>query len=133
MASLPFGNGLKKRQPCADSCAGSLAPHPDSRWTRYADMAAIAGVGIGFLVAIFGMLEYQRKTYGDAIAPLAVAISEMDKRLTGEIRALDSRLSGEIKGLGSRIDETNRRLSNLETEVGGVNVRLGRLEGKFGK
>lgn len=151
MASLPFEDDLKKRTPGAHLADGSHV----ARWTRYADMAAVAGVGFGLLAAVFGILDYQRRSFGDMIAPIAVSIAEMDKRLSGDIqaldkrlngdiRAMDKRLSGEMKGLemrlgdkidatNRRLDETNERLTGLEKEVGGINVRLGRLEGKVGK
>ncbi|WP_156546002.1 hypothetical protein [Cupriavidus sp. D384] len=144
MASLPFEEGLGKTQSGVTLVAG----YPVGRWTRYADMAAVAGVGLGLLAALFGILDYQRKVYGDMlkteIGAVVSTMSEMDKRLSGEIVALDKKLSGEMKGLEARlgdkiddtnrrIDETNQRLSGLEKEVGGINVRLGRLEGKVGK
>jgi len=151
MASLPFEEGLGKTQSGVTLVAG----YPVGRWTRYADRAAVAGVGLGLLAALFGILDYQRKVYGDMlkteIGAVVSTMSEMDKRLSGEIVALDKKLSGEMKGLEARlgdkiddtnrrlddtnrrIDETNQRLSGLEKEVGGINVRLGRLEGKVGK
>ena len=151
MASLPFEDDLQKRGSGANLADG----YHVARWTRYADMAAVAGVGFGLLAAVFGILDYQRRSFGDMIAPIAVSISEMDKRLSGEIQALDKRLSGEMRSMDERLsgemkgleirlgdkidatnrllDETNERLTGLEKEVGGINVRLGRLEGKVGK
>ena len=129
MASLPFEDDLRKRRVGANL---SESYHV-GRWTRYADMAAVASVGIGLVVAVFGMLDYQRRAFGDMIAPIAVSISEMDKRLSADIQSLDKRLSDKIDATNRRLDQTNERLTGLEKEVGGINVRLGRLEGKVGK
>ena len=140
MASLPFEDDLRKRRVGANL---SESYHV-GRWTRYADMAAVASVGIGLVVAVFGMLDYQRRAFGDMIAPIAVSISEMDKRLSADIQSLDKRLGADIQSLDKRLsdkidatnrrlDQTNERLTGLEKEVGGINVRLGRLEGKVGK
>ena len=166
MASMPFEEGSGRAQPGATMVAG----YPVGRWTRYADMAAVAGLGLGLLAALFGILDYQRNVYGDMLKTEVRAVvstmSEMDRRLSGEIGALDKKLSGQIvaldnrlsgqigaldnrlsggmKGLEARLgdkidatnrrlDETNQRLVGLEKEVGGINVRLGRLEGKVAK
>ena len=93
MASLPFEDDLQKRGSGANLADG----YHVARWTRYADMAAVAGVGFGLLAAVFGILDYQRRSFGDMIAPIAVSIAEMDKRLSGDIQALDKRLSGDIR------------------------------------
>ncbi|KAI3594667.1 hypothetical protein D9X30_0899 [Cupriavidus sp. U2] len=177
MASMPFEEGSARTQSGATLAAGHLV----GRWTRYADMAAVAGVGLGLLAALFGILDYQRTVYGDMlkteIRAVVSTMSQMDKRLSGEIVALDKKLSGDIAGLdrklsgeivaldrklsgevatldnkltgglkglearlgdkidatNRRLDETNQRLAGLEKDVGGINVRLGRLEGKAGK
>src|SRR5689334_19862965 len=63
MASMPFEEGSGRAQPGATMVAG----YPVGRWTRYADMAAVAGLGLGLLAALFGILDYQRNVYGDML------------------------------------------------------------------
>ena len=138
MASLPFEDDLQKRGSGANLADG----YHVARWTRYADMAAVAGVGFGLLAAVFGILDYQRRSFGDMIAPIAVSIAEMDKRLSGEIQALDKRLSGEMRSmderlsgemkglemrLGDKIDATNRRLDETNERLTGVDRKSTRL------
>lgn len=129
MASVPFTSNVRRAH-----AIGMPPEDPNhSRWTRYADTVAAASVCIGLLVGLFGILDYQYKAMGNLvkgeIAPLAVAIAEMDKRLTGKIDETNRR----IDGLDRRIDGLDRRIDGLAKEVGDLNTRVGRLEGKAGK
>lgn len=105
-------------------------PAAGGGWRRHRDMAAVASVGIGVLVGVAGLLDYQRRLVGDIvrseIAPLVVVVSEMDKRLSGKIDDTNRR----IDVLDKRIELLDGRVDGLAKEAGQINVRVGRLEGR---
>ena len=108
-----------------------------SRWNRYGGMAAVAAAGVAILAGMFGILDHQRKVYGDVVkgevAPLVAAMVEMDKRLNIRIDEMEKRLVGKIDDTNRRLDETNQRIAGLAKDVSDINVRVGRLEGPGGR
>ena len=119
-----------------------------SRWNRYGGMAAVAAAGVAILAGMFGILDHQRKVYGDVVkgevAPLVAAMVEMDKRLNIRIDEMDTRLNiridemekrlvGKIDDTNRRLDETNQRIAGLAKDVSDINIRVGRLEGPGGR
>lgn len=150
MASLTFSHPGQDGSGMVSELALADASHT-KRWSRYGDMAAVGAVAVGILAAIFTMLDYQRNVYGDMlrvgikaeVAPLIIRLDEMDKRFSARLDNVDRRLGDMNSRLGdinSRIDEThrridvtNQRLEGLAKDVGEINVRVGRLEGRIGK
>jgi len=134
----PTERGLAHAQPIG------LLPSWASRVADLVGLAAAIATGVAALVAA---IAYQNAVMQEkitaAVNPLAVAIVEMGKRLTGQIGALDKRLDqvdGRLDRMDQRFDHVETRLGNveqrlsgLESSVTGMNSRLGRLEGKIGK
>lgn len=133
MASMTFPRSARDGH-------GPDAGTPESRagrWNRYGGMAAVAAAGVAILAGMFGILDHQRKVYGDVVkgevAPLVAAIVEVDKRLNIRIDEMEKRLVGKIDDTNRRLDETNQRIAGLAKDVSDINVRVGRLEGPGGR
>ncbi|WP_157160263.1 hypothetical protein [Cupriavidus sp. BIS7] len=99
------------------------------RASRIGDIAAlIAAIAAGgaMLIAVMGYqnaamqekitasVSPLQEKITSSVSPLAVAIVEMDKRLTG------------------RLDQVDKRLDRIEQRLDGMGQRVGRLDGKVG-
>lgn len=154
MASLGIPGGAVAARHLADA---RPADPFSARLTRYADVAAVAGVGVAVFAALFVMLEYQltvvKEVVKGEVAPLAAAMVEMDKRMSTQLVELDKRLTVRIDGLDRRMDRLGQRMDRIEQrmdrielridgldqrvgelgkQVTGLGNRIGRLEGKVG-
>ncbi|GJG92958.1 hypothetical protein [Cupriavidus pauculus] len=143
MASLTFSHPGQDGSGMISELALADASHT-KRWSRYGDMAAVGAVAVSILAAVFTMLDYQRSVYADMlrvgikaeVAPLITRLDEMDKRFSARLDNVDRRLgdiNGRIDETNRRLDITNQRLEGLAKDVGEINVRVGRLEGRIGK
>ncbi len=120
--------------------ANGSSPRPPAGIARYADVATLAGVGVALVAMLFGVLEYQTKVFGGMVkaevAPLTVAMAEMEKRMTVRFDGVEKRmdrLEQRIDRLDQRVDGLDQRVIGLAQQIGDLSTRVGRLEGRAGK